>query len=414
VTAPTDAQPTRRSAEVDDRPRGSRRGSSRWWRFGFPVSLAALVLAIPVLVWTGAQVVLGSSEGRVVRSITDPEAPGWEAIVDPTPVLVLASVDEADVLDSLTLLSLTGEGTGAVVQLPATTLIEVPGIGSIPLNVVYADKGLEGLRNSTESLLGVGIPDIDVIEPEEWVALVRPVSPLTISNPDPVMAPDGSGTVLFSQASIDVPASDIWTYLSARNPNESDLARMVRVEAFWRAWLAQVGADPDGPRTVPGEIDSGVGRFVRTLARDRADVTTLPVEGEPIDDETDAVFRPLDDYRDLIARVVPFPAGPEGLRPRVAVFDGTGELGHGIAAAMRLAAGGGQIDKVGNAPTFDVATTRFIYYQPTARPRVEALRAVLGVGELVASDELNSAVDVTVVLGADYVGQEPSPEGAGG
>jgi hypothetical protein len=391
----------------------ARRSGGWWWRYGFPVSLVVLALAIPVLAWTGAQVVLGSSEGRVVNSITDPDAPGWEAIVDPTPVLVLAAADEGGALDSMTLLSLTGEGAGAVLQIPATTLVEVPGIGSIPLSVIYADKGLDGLRTSTQSLLGIGIPEIELVEPQGWARLVGPVSPVTISNPDPVTAPDGSGAVIFPQASIDVPAADVWTFLSTRNPDESELARMVRIEAFWRAWLAKVGTDPDAPRTVPGETDSGIGRFVRRLAKDRAEVTTLPVAGESIDDRPDAAFRPLDGARDVIARVVPFPAGPEGVRARIAVFDGTGELDHGIDAAILLAAGGGQVDKIGNAPSFDVEVTRFVYYDDTPRSRVEALRDVLGVGQLVASDELNSAVDVTVVLGADYRGRT-SEQGSGG
>jgi hypothetical protein len=424
VTAPTDRATgsdaeAERSGGTGDPPAGTDtltgadpraeaspgRPPSWWWRFGFPAVLVVAVLAVPVLVWTGAQIVLGSSEGEIVRAVTDPALPGWEAIVEPTPVLALASVDTDGTLDSVTVLSLTGDNSGAVVNIPAGTTLGVPGIGSIPLGVIYAeaaDSPLETLRASLEAMLGVGIPEIDLIEPEEWASLVGPVAPLAINNPDPVVASD-SGEILFPKAAIDLPASEVWSYISTRNPGESDLNRMIRIEEFWRAWLARVAADPDGEATVPGEIESGLGLFIRRLAKGQAEIRTLPVTGEAIDGRPDAAFRPEpDEVRALVELVVPFPAGPEGSRVRVTVLDGTGELDHGVAAAVLLAAAGGQIDKVGNASTFEVSTTQITYYDDAIRSRVEALRDALGIGEIVRSDELNSATDVVVVLGEDY------------
>jgi hypothetical protein len=394
------------------------RSQSWWWRFGFPAVLVVAVLAVPALVWTGTRIVLGSSEGEIVRTVTDPALPGWEAIVDPTPVLALASVDTDGTLDSVTVLSLPGDNSGAVVQIPAGTALGVPGIGSIPLGVIYAEAGdsrLETLRASLEAMLGIGIPEIELIEPEEWASLVGPVAPLAINNPDPVVAPD-SGEILFPKAAIDLAASEVWSYISTRNPDESDLNRMIRIEEFWRAWLARVATDPDGEATVPGEIESGLGLFVRRLAKGQADIRTLPVIGEAIDGRPDAAFRPEpDEVRALIELVVPFPAGPEGTRVRVTVLDGTGELDHGVAAAVLLAAAGGQIDKVGNANTFEVSTTQITYYDDVIRPRVEALRDALGMGEIIRSEELNSAADVVVVLGEDYALAQPSaPVGPGG
>lgn len=395
---------------------GEERDAGWWWRYGFPAVLVLLVLAIPALVYAGTRVVLGSNEGRVVHAITDPAAPGWEAIVDPTPVLALATVDESGDLDAVTVLSLTGEGNGAVVQIPGGTVLEVPVYGPLPLGVLYGEAGddkLERLRTSVESLLGVGIPEIDLVEPDEWSALVAPVAPLPINNPDEVVSSGGS--ILFPRAAIDVPASEVWTYLSTQNPNENDLNRMVRVEAFWKAWLARVATDPTGAGVIPGEVDSGLGRFVRGLAQGQATVVTLPLVGEAIGDDADAVFRPQpDEVRSLMKEVVPFPAGPEGTRVRVTVLDGTGRLDHGVGAAVLLAAAGGQIDKVGNAQSFDVTTTQITFYTEINRPRVEALRDALGVGEIVLSDELNSAVDVTVVLGEDYLEAGGAASEAGG
>ena len=384
------------------------------------------MLAIPTLLWIGSRVVLGSSDGKIVKSITDPAAPGWEATVDPTPVMALALVNEQGQLDSVAVLALTGEGSGSVVVLSSSTVMGVPGIGNVPLSIVYSTGGVDVLREGLQGILGIGLSDIDVIEPSEWADLVAPVAPLQVTNPDPVRTSNafGQADVSFPQGSIDLPANQVWSYLSSRNPGETDLNRLVRIEAFWRAWTAKVGAATDQSSAVPGETDSGLGQFVRGLGSGQVDASSLPVRELPLGAGQDPVYEPTQsDVHDLMARIAPFPAGPEGTRAHMTVLDGTGSLDHGLTAAVVFAANGGQIDKVGNAPEFGVATTQFIYYDDAVLTRVQRMRDALGVGDIVKSDELNSAADIVVVLGQDYESAQPddnaptptlAPSGAGG
>jgi hypothetical protein len=445
VTAPTEQVPTAtaspEAAKVDDpseSPAAANEASrSRhipahlrphrwWWRVGFPIALVLLMLAIPTLVWIGSRVVLGSSDGKIVKTIADPAAPGWEATVDPTPVMALALVNEQGQLDSVAVLALTGEGSGSVVVLSSSTVMGVPGIGNVPLSIVYSTGGVDVLREGLQGILGIGLSDIDVIEPSEWSDLVAPVAPLQVTNPDPVRTSNAFGQpgVSFPQGSIDLPANQVWSYLSSRNPGETDLNRLVRIEAFWRAWTSKVGAATDQASAVPGETDSGLGQFVRGLGSGQVDASSLPVRELPLGPGQDPVYEPTQsDVHDLMARIAPFPAGPEGTRAHMTVLDGTGSLDHGLTAAVVFAANGGQIDKVGNAPEFGVATTQFIYYDEAVLTRVQRMRDALGVGEIVKSDELNSASDIVVVLGQDYESAQPdrnaptptlAPSGAGG
>lgn len=402
------------------------RPHSWWWRVGFPAALVVLILAIPVLVYVGSRVVLGSSDGKIVKSITDPTAPGWEATVDPTPVMVLALVNAQGQLDSVAVLALTGEGNGSVVTLSSSTVMGVPGIGNVPLNIVYGTGGVDRLRDGLQGILGIGLPDIDVVEPTEWADLVGPVGPLQVSNPDPVVGVNAFGQtdVIFPKGAIDLPTGEVWAYLNTRNPDESDLNRLVRVEAFWNAWIAKVAASPDRPGIVPGETDSGLGRFVRGLAAGQLDASSLPVRPLAVESGDQPVYEPQSvEVHDLVSAIAPFPAGPEGTRARMTVLDGTGSLDHGLSAAVLFAEHGGQIDKVGNAPAFGVATTQFVYYDDAALSRVQRMRDAIGVGDIVKSDELNSAVDILVVLGEDYLLAQPdgsvpepdlAPAGAGG
>lgn len=396
-------------------PAGRRPRSSRWWRWGFPIALTLLVLAIPALWWAGAQVVLGSNEGREVKVITDPAAPGWEATVDPTPVLALAVLDEAGELDHIAVLTLTAEGSGGVVVFPSGTVMGVPNIGNIPLNVVYQTQGPEVVKEGLQGILGIGVPEIRTVTAAEWTDLVAPVSPLSVDNTDAVVATTGpsAGETLFPRGEIDLEASEVSTFLETQGAGQNDLSRMVRVSSFWQAWLDAVGVDPGAQGIVPGEVESGLGRFVRTLARGDALVTDLPVIILPMPDGSGEVYEPRpDEVPLLMSQLVPFPAGPEGKRARLRVLDGTGQLDHGLGAAALLAANGGQINKVGNAPEFGVGTTTLTYYDEAVRARAEALRDALGVGELVKSDEINVAVDITIVLGEDYAA-DPQDAGLG-
>ena len=175
-----------------------------------------------MLVYVGSRVVLGSSDGKIVKSITDPAAPGWEATVDPTPVMALALVNAQGQLDSVSVMALTGEENGSVVTLSSSTVMGVPGVGNVPLSIVYGTGGIDLLREGLQGILGVGVPEIDVVEPTEWADLVGPVAPLQVSNPDPVMGVNafGQSDEIFPKGSIDLSADQVWTYLSTRNPNE--------------------------------------------------------------------------------------------------------------------------------------------------------------------------------------------------
>ena len=118
---------------------------------------------------------------------------------------------------------------------------------------------------------------------------------------------------------------------------------------------------------------------------------------------------PVDDQvRPLVAKLVPFPIGaPPGARPRVRLLDGVGSLDHGLKAAPLIVEGGGQIDQIGNADTFDVAKTQLIYGDDARRADAESLQRSLGVGEIVKGASAGTTTDVTVVLGKDFAALPP-------
>lgn len=372
---------------------------SLWWRLGYPVALVLLVLAIPALVFLGLRVILDSTDGQLVRRVTDPTAPGYEAVLEPTPTELVVAVDPNGKLDSATIMSLTSDGVGGLMTVPAGTIVPV-GDGGLSLRYMYDNFGVETFASGLGDLLDLTFGDTLVVKSTDWASLTGPAAPITVNSPDPVVGP--SGAVLFPKGSIDLKASDVWPYISGRGARESDLARMVRLQAFWKGWLARIGSTGTGALDIP--TDEGLGKFLTGLSADQVQYETLPVTVTTPDGQGNEQFRgdPAT-VAQVVASIIPFPEGAPGARPRLRVLDGTGKLDNGVSAAIVLAAAGAQIDVVGNARSFGQATTQFVYYDDAYAAQAQKLRDALGVGEIVRSEQTNSATDMTVVLGEDYV-----------
>jgi hypothetical protein len=152
---------------------------------------------------------------------------------------------------------------------------------------------------------------------------------------------------------------------------------------------------------VPGEVDSGIGRFVRGLAGGPRRLTSLPVVETPDGDGTRTEVDP-EAVHELISELVPFPtASRPGGRVRVRLLDGTGDPDHVLTAAPRIVPADSEIVVVGNADAFDYDTTEIRYHHPTFEGAAEALRDALGAGRVVDDPRQTDAFDVTIVLGPD-------------
>lgn len=382
------------------------RGSTRDpWRRWFAAAVVTILVVAVGLVWWGSEAILSGTGGNLLRTIDDPALPGFEALVEPTPVMAVIALDAEGALDAVSLLSLTGPSEGAVIVAGPRTLVPGAGEDRRTLADAWSVEGGAGVRQGLGEILNVAIGEDRVVEADQWAELVAPVAPLSIANTDDVTAsPPGGPTVRFPAGNIEVGADDVAAYLGASSAGESDLARLVRVERFWGAWITAVGERIAAPGVVPGEAETGLGRFVRALAGLQVELAALPVVPEAGPDGAEDLRPAAPEIAVLVARLVPFPLGasPDS-RLRVRILDGTGQLDNGLPAAPALVTAGAEVATVGNATRFDYSVTQFIVPPGVDTARVEQMRAGLGVGEIIASAESASAVDVTVVLGTDAV-----------
>jgi LytR cell envelope-related transcriptional attenuator len=398
--------------------------------------IGVLVLFGLVLVVVGWSKVRHSTPGEYVDDGVSPDEPGYVALVEPTPTMLVASRDATGALSGVALLALHGEDEGgAVLVMPtaaraisaplaegetsgssssdddtpisnsstssstSTTVGQAGGDEATTLAAGYADGGLDALVGQVELMLNIAIQEAVELDDAGWASLVAPVNPVTVTLDRQVGDwPAGRS---------DLAADAVGPFLAARNDGESELARLSRQEDFWRAWLPDVAAA--GPDAVPGEAEVGIGRFVRGLAAGDASVSSLPVEAA--DDVFEEQFLPVQAMMvPLVAQEIPYPQEPTpGSRIRVRLLNGTSERDLPIHAAAPLVAAGAEIGVAGNAESFQEPQTRLVYATPQQREAAEALQAALGIGvveeeqsdEGIAPTEEGDRIDVTVILGAD-------------
>lgn len=406
--APADVPvPSSRASSTGDgavAPRSStkvaRSGRARWWRFGYPAVIGlVVVLVIPALVWSGLRVILDSSDGRLVKRVTDPTAPGYEAVITKTPTAVVAMVGPDSTLSGIAVLALTSDTSGGVLLLPPTIAYPTA-YGAIPASHAWTADGIDGVATAAGLVLDLTFDEQIVIRASEWPSLLSTTGPLSVTLPDPVLG--ANDAVVIAKGTTKVKPEQIASLLDGKGSKESDLNRTLRQEIFWKAWLTQLRTSG---AQFPGPVTEGLGRFVAVLARGQVSVDSLPVTPMPAQapwpQRYQAVAEPA---AAAVAAIVPFPEGTPGGRPRLRVLDGTGQLDNGLGAAIQLNAGGGQVDVVGNYKSFGQRTTQLIWFDGSSEAAALEMRDALGgIGEIVKSTATNSASDITVVLGQDYL-----------
>jgi LytR cell envelope-related transcriptional attenuator len=367
------------------------RGPSRRWMTVFCSLLALAVVAAAGLTYVGIETVRSSRAGQVVSTVTDPTAPGFEAFLEPTPTLALLHVEGGE-LRSIAVMALhSGDVGGSILLVSPRTfpksedLLNYAALMSLP----GAEANVVG---SLQKSLGFGIAEVAVVDGARWAELVGPVGPLEVESPT------SAGS--FPAGPITLPADQVGAYLAATGEGEVSQPAVLRERAFFRAWLDAVAASDD-PAVVPGEVELGLGRFVRGVANGPHAIETAPVAVH----EFDGVQRTYLDRSAMDALVpdlVPFPvAGEPGGRVRVRLLDGTGDPKHVQRAAPLVVPGDAEIVVVGNADAFDYRATEIRYHNPLAKVAARTLQDALGTGELVDDPRQTDTFDVTIILGPD-------------
>jgi len=389
-------------------------------RLAFGITLSVLIVSIPVLVRLGWSHAV-SGEGAVTAAGgSDPEAPGYRAIVSPTPTLLVAHRAPDGTLAGVALLAAAGERGGAVVLVPTTLVVDADGARPRTLEAVFAAGGTEALRTELGRTIGVGFDRVVAADGRDWATALGSGTRVVVDNPDELLDTDGS--VRFTPGKLTLTVADVERFLRLRSADEDERSRLYRNELMWEAILHTVATQPPAGGSDP------LRSMLENVAGGDAEVTPLPVVAARNDlvaklevasttqpsssapaDASVAYVLDSQASDSLIATVVPFPISAfPGDRVRVRLLDGIGDAAATLGVSSMLVPAGAEITVFGNADRFDYRVSEVRFYDEAQRSRAEAMASALGVASAEFKPAADTTVDVEVVVGKDLA--EPGAE----
>jgi len=377
--------------------------------FGLAVTL--LAVSVPALGFAGSRAILHSRSGQLEDERNNPSAPGYAALVDPTPTALLVQRSPSGEPEALTLLALGHQDSGgSVLFIPLDTVLVHPAIFIDRLRTAYAKAGYHSFVTQVGKLLNEGFGSVIDVTDAQWSKLVAPVAPLAIVNPYPVIV----GSVTFPAGPLSLAADQVAPYLNALAPGHDDLDRMARHRLVWQAWLKAVAAS-HAAETVPA-VPAGLAPFIETLAAGSAQLATLAVTPSATVAPDGASTFQVDPHamNTQLTDAIPSPVSP-GLGDRFSVRVLNGASGTAIPGGVtqRLVFVGAQLNAIGNAARFGQKVTRIEYHDPNRLKTAQAVKYVLG-GDISYNPTSTDTVDIVVTLGQQTIDRVAADPGGGG
>lgn len=312
----------------------------------------------------------------------------------------------------------TSDQTGAVIYIPAHTAVEVPGRGLQGVGDALGSGGIPLLVVSTENLLGMKIDNYVELSDRDARTLFEATGPISVDVPAEVRVAVGSdrARLVFTEGPQRLGPAFLTQLLYIRGLDSDDVELGSRHLAFWDGLFDAFEDEPENlaaaVRAASGAMAQSSGevaqqaRLLGALAAlDEADrtLTALPVEQVSVGG-SELYSVDQEEVRALLADLLSG-VGPPGDDIKVQVLNGNGVPGIGQEVAERLIGAGFRVVLTGNAPRLNYARTLVVTYDdsPEAQQVAERARQLIGVGTVQVSAQQQGIVDLTIVIGKDYL-----------
>ena len=375
--------------------------SSFGWRWLFPsFLLAAVIWSVFLLIESGDEL-LNDQSGETLGAIEDLSAPGFEAFVEQTWSMVIATENKEGKLVDLVIGAVADreEGGGSLLIVSPSLVPDSNCDQSLcDLSSIYDEGGLGSLTTALVNLFNVGFTEEVLLTPTRWTGLVAPVDAVEVTLEDSLVevTDEGVEIVQFPQGEVNVQDERVVDFLSAAN-YFATTEQMNLSKNFWKSWLNKIGQN-DSPAEELPDLGLSVVDFLAVVGAAETGVTTFPITNSE-----SSVVPNLIELENIVVDLFPFPiAAVPGDRLTVRLMNGTGDFTVDSLARKHVISAGAEIVVVGNMETFDFPESKVVYRDPLIVEEVESLGAKLGFK--VEFDELISPVaEVTVVIGADFL-----------
>ena len=372
--------------------------SSFGWRWIFPVFLVAAVAWSAVLIFESGDQLLDSQNGETLDAVTDPTALGFEAFVEQTWSMAVATEDFEGNLVNLVVGAVADreEGGGSILVVPpALNLDPDCQEPACDLRSVYKAGGLNALTLALVDLFGVSFSEEVLLTSSRWDGLISPLTAVEVNLEEDLVGVTGEGleVIHFIEGETSIAGDEVVKFFSLSEEGD----HKDNGKRFWDSWLQDLGEGGEPLNKLP-DLGLSVVDFLAVVASGSTGVVTFP-----LDDSQSLLVPDFEKFETLVVDLFPFPiAAVPGERVTVRLINGTGDFSLDPIARKQVVSSGAEIIVIGNHDSFDVQESRVIYRDPMVIEEAEMLGSQLGLP--VEFDEFISPVaDVTIMIGADFV-----------
>jgi hypothetical protein len=230
-----------------------------------------------------------------------------------------------------------------------------------------------------------------------------------------VSAGPDQAKLIFVEGIQDLSATFLSRLLYTRGLDTDDIEFGARLTAFWDSLHETFHDDPAalgdalrtaGPALLSDQSEAETAAFFEALAAiPEGDLTLTSIPVNPISTgESELYGTDVAELTELIERTLGTTA-VSGDEIRVQVLNGNGEPGIGQEVAERLVGEGFRVILSGNARSLDYETTLIVTYDdsPEGIALAERARDLIGLGEVQVSGQQQGIVDLTIVIGKDFL-----------
>jgi LytR cell envelope-related transcriptional attenuator len=358
---------------------------------------AAIVIVLAII--AGVIAAVAGSPQPTASAGAGPSSPALTPEDFASRTVLVIHRNAAQSTDLIALYSFESADEGDVLLVPPSTVADVPALEQQALADVVRLSSADMLEVTVENLLGVGIDEVVVLDDERMPNAFAPSARVDVDLSHPVEIDDDAGSVSLPEGEQSLESGMAVRALQANEPN-GEVAHQATIQSVLEGWRATLG-----DQRVADAVLLAVPALSTFVAHAGSDLRyeILPVDPTDVDGVTRYAPR-----RDEIARLVGDRFSWAALnggdpRPRVAIDDGVGTSGLVAAAAHLVVPAGGEVVRTDSVPGLGVATSQVGYQDDGDRAAAESVAAALGIATVALVTEPSEDVDVTVVLGADFI-----------
>ncbi|MDQ3987410.1 MAG: LCP family protein [Actinomycetota bacterium] len=372
------------------------------------------------LIGLGGYAVISSDGGdktRPPQAVVEKEPPDS---IDTT--LLFGTDEQAGESGGAVWLTLLGidrkSGRGSVIYIPAHTAAEVPGRGLFGVGESLSSGGIPLLLVTVENLLGVRVDRYVELSDSDSQVLFEETGDISVDVPTEVHVRAGPNKtrLLFPEGPQLVSAKFLKKLLFVLGVDSDEAELGSRHLAFWDGFFEHYS---DSPGQLSSALEAASGalsesdapiedlieffeRLVETPADERSlatlPVTQVSVGGDELYQSDEKELRTF--LKDTLGSQPSI-----GDEVRVQILNGNGVPGIGEKVAERLSGENFRVILSGNARTLDYQRTLIVTYDPSEKGQAVAERAreLIGVGEVQVSGQGQGIVDLTIVVGKDFL-----------